>query len=122
MSAPLLLLQYVRTKSGLISLANGVPQVFLAALSNAAERYLFAVAFGNTTCPISIAYSGGELARVYNPYTTFVPLYGRRILPPNTQITIVANGADSTAVSYTLVYADTPANVVTAAPITIGPG
>jgi hypothetical protein len=116
---PACLLPFVTTKSDVIGLALNTPVQILAATGR--ERWIIAFSVGNSTCPISIE-SGAEVARIYGPGETCQVLICRKLGAPVGALTMTANGAASPAVSYTLVYADAPNNVVLGSAVVIGPG
>lgn len=100
------------TKSGVIGLVNGVPSAILAQAP--VIRVVLAFSVGNTTCPISLNTAGGgvELVRLYQPAASGV--MGDLVLQlqqADNGLALVAHGADSASVSYTVVYAEPPAMV-----------
>lgn len=119
---PPVLLPQLQTKSGVIALVNGVATLLLAGTT--LERWIFAFAVGNTTCPISLQVTAGsELCRIFAPTSSvqFI-IGGRRIAPDAANLTVTAQGVDSPSVSYTLVYADCSRGTIESLPIRLGPG
>jgi hypothetical protein len=107
------LIRWTFSIAGLANLANGVPSPILAQTSM--ERYLIGFAVGNTTCPISLNTTIGnvEQVRIYAPAgSSFIDC--TRLLQNGSDngLSFVANGAASAAVSYTIVWADAPPGIL----------
>lgn len=96
----------VLSVSGVIALVNAVPSPVLAAI--ALDRYLIAYSVGNTTCPISLnqTVSGTELARIYAPTGTIQIDLTRWIQGADNGLSLIAQGVNSGAVSYTIIFAN----------------
>lgn len=103
----------VTSFGGIIALADGVPSSILAT-NTAIERWLLLYSVGNTTCPISLRTVIGniELCRIYAPtQTVYMPV--ERLLPnADNGLALVAHGAASGSVSYTIVYAPDALRIV----------
>jgi hypothetical protein len=107
---------FATCKSATVGLLNGVPTTIIPSSTPLGTlRYLLGFAAGNTTCPISLILTttSFEYARIYAPSTTsFIHLYQLIQTDDLNALDLLANGAASAAVAYTVWFADVPPNIL----------